>query len=189
MVLGMIPDCDLDKVTAVGNAAGDGARMMLLDHKKRDEAAWAARWVHYVETAGEMEFQEEFVSAINFPHAVDPFPVAEGIIEGAGIQWPPERRSIVAGLRRWQIRRIAQTGGEAGMTKIAPYGSWASPISAEMVAGNARHMSQLVCGRGQRLLDRVSTPRRRSPGADAAGRVRRSERGVASGHERAHARA
>ena len=92
MVLGMIPDCDLAKVTAVGNAAGDGARMMLLDYKKRAEADWAARWVHYVETSGELAFQEEFVSAINLPHATDPFPVAEAIIEEYGRLWPPERR-------------------------------------------------------------------------------------------------
>ncbi|TIS09347.1 MAG: DUF4445 domain-containing protein, partial [Mesorhizobium sp.] len=31
MVLGLIPDCDLDKVSAVGNAAGAGARMALLN--------------------------------------------------------------------------------------------------------------------------------------------------------------
>ncbi len=33
------------------------ARMMLLDRNKRDEATWAARWVQYVETAGELSFQ------------------------------------------------------------------------------------------------------------------------------------
>ena len=30
MILGMFPDCDLKKVYAVGNAAGDGARIALL---------------------------------------------------------------------------------------------------------------------------------------------------------------
>lgn len=94
MVLGMIPDCDLSKVSAVGNAAGDGARMMLLDWNKRAEADWAARWVRYVETAGEMMFQEEFVAAINFPHAIDPFPVAESIITEASRAWPADRRGL-----------------------------------------------------------------------------------------------
>ena len=37
MVLGMIPDCDLGAVTSVGNAAGAGARIALLDsHRPRD---------------------------------------------------------------------------------------------------------------------------------------------------------
>ena len=35
MILGLIPDCDLEKVTAVGNAAGDGARIALLNKEKR----------------------------------------------------------------------------------------------------------------------------------------------------------
>lgn len=117
MVLGMIPDCDLSQVSAVGNAAGDGARMMLLDGKKRDEAAWAARWVHYVETAGELDFQEEFVSAINFPHAVDPFPVAEALVHDASKAWPAERRE------RWlqyadskfeAIRNLQESNDEPG---------------------------------------------------------------------------
>ncbi|MGI9245649.1 MAG: ASKHA domain-containing protein, partial [Steroidobacteraceae bacterium] len=34
-VLGMIPDCDLTKVTSAGNAAGTGARIALLDSRSR----------------------------------------------------------------------------------------------------------------------------------------------------------
>ncbi|WP_241525525.1 ASKHA domain-containing protein [Pseudophaeobacter leonis] len=37
MVLGMIPDCPLDKVTSAGNAAGTGARIALLNTKARRE--------------------------------------------------------------------------------------------------------------------------------------------------------
>ena len=37
MVLGMIPDCPLDKVSAAGNAAGTGALIALLDCAARDE--------------------------------------------------------------------------------------------------------------------------------------------------------
>ena len=88
LVLGMIPDCELAKVKAVGNAAGDGARMLLLDRRKREEADWAARWVHYVETASELSFQEEFVSAINIPHAFDPFPHTEAMVLEASRAWP-----------------------------------------------------------------------------------------------------
>ncbi len=74
MVLGLIPDCDLEKVTAVGNAAGDGARIALLNRQKRIEAQKLVQRVNYVETAVDPDFQEEFVKAIHLPHAEDPFP-------------------------------------------------------------------------------------------------------------------
>ncbi len=83
MLIGLFPDCDLANVYAVGNAAGDGARIALLSRAKRREAREVARWIDYVETAIEMEFQNEFVAAIDFPHATDPFPHLKGLL-------PPE---------------------------------------------------------------------------------------------------
>ena len=80
MVLGLIPDCDLDKITAGGNAAGDGARMALLNRELRLEATRLARWVEYVETPLESSFQDEFVAALAIPHSKDPFPHLEGTI-------------------------------------------------------------------------------------------------------------
>jgi uncharacterized 2Fe-2S/4Fe-4S cluster protein (DUF4445 family) len=80
MVLGLIPDCNLDKVYAVGNAAGDGARIALLNQERRHEAQQVARWVEYVETALEPAFQSEFVAAMPLPHAQDQFPHLEGVL-------------------------------------------------------------------------------------------------------------
>ncbi len=77
MVLGLIPDAPLDNVTAVGNAAGDGARIALLNKKQRVKAEEIARSVHYVETATHPHFQSEFVKAIHFPHQTDAFPHIE----------------------------------------------------------------------------------------------------------------
>jgi uncharacterized 2Fe-2S/4Fe-4S cluster protein (DUF4445 family) len=77
MILGLIPDCPLDRVNAVGNAAGDGARIALLNRHKREEAAQIARWVIYIETAVDPDFQAEFVGAIHMPHATDAFPNLE----------------------------------------------------------------------------------------------------------------
>lgn len=74
MMIGMIPDCDLERVTSVGNAAGDGARIALLSRAKRREAAELARWVEHITTSLEGAFQEQFVAALAFPHASDPFP-------------------------------------------------------------------------------------------------------------------
>ena len=102
MVLGLIPDAPLDKVTAVGNAAGDGARIALLNCERRDEAQWIARSSQYVETAANMYFQEVFVSAIHIPHQSDQFPhISEMLPEPIIIQSAP-------GGRRRRPRRVAR---------------------------------------------------------------------------------
>lgn len=84
MILGLIPDCDLAKVVAVGNAAGDGARIALLNRQKRIEAQEVARWIRYIETAVDPEFQNEFVGAIHLPHATDAFPHLTGLLPEKG---------------------------------------------------------------------------------------------------------
>jgi uncharacterized 2Fe-2S/4Fe-4S cluster protein (DUF4445 family) len=93
MILGMIPDCPLERVQAVGNAAGDGARIALLNVGQRAEAARLARWVQHVQTATEPNFQEEFVGAIAFPHASDEFPHLEGVLPSR----PPDSRTAASG--------------------------------------------------------------------------------------------
>ncbi|WP_424990227.1 ASKHA domain-containing protein [Fluviibacterium sp. S390] len=73
MVLGMIPDCLLDKVQSAGNAAGTGARMALHSRAARDEIEATVRRITKVETAIAPKFQEHFVNANALPHATDPF--------------------------------------------------------------------------------------------------------------------
>ena len=92
MVLGLIPDCNLEKVYAVGNAAGDGARIALLNKEKRTEAQEIAHWIRYIETAIDPDFQQEFVGAIHVPHANDSFPHLAGILPEAPKEAPPSRR-------------------------------------------------------------------------------------------------
>lgn len=74
LVLGLFPDCALEKVHPVGNAAGDGARFALLNLDKRTEAQDLADRIRYVETAVDQDFQEQFVQAMHIPHRQDPFP-------------------------------------------------------------------------------------------------------------------
>ncbi|MFQ5801233.1 MAG: ASKHA domain-containing protein, partial [Candidatus Hydrothermarchaeales archaeon] len=64
MVIGMFPDCNLKKVIAIGNAAGDGSRIALLNKKKREEADKIARKIKYVELTVDPEFQMEFMRAM-----------------------------------------------------------------------------------------------------------------------------
>lgn len=68
MVLGLIPDCNLDNVSSAGNAAGTGARIALLDKNARDTIEQQVREIEKVETAVEPQFQMHFVEAMAFPH-------------------------------------------------------------------------------------------------------------------------
>jgi uncharacterized 2Fe-2S/4Fe-4S cluster protein (DUF4445 family) len=74
MVLGMIPDAPLDRVTSAGNAAGTGARMALASIAARAQIERGVRAIHKVETAIEPRFQEHFVAANALPHATAGFP-------------------------------------------------------------------------------------------------------------------
>jgi uncharacterized 2Fe-2S/4Fe-4S cluster protein (DUF4445 family) len=74
MVLGMIPDVPLEKVTSAGNAAGTGARIALLNRGARAEIERRVREIVKVETAIEPRFQEHFVAANAIPHATAAFP-------------------------------------------------------------------------------------------------------------------
>ncbi len=81
MTLGMFPDCSIDKVYAVGNAAGDGSRMALLNRGKRKEANDRARWVEFVEIATDPSFEKEFMQAMHIPHMKDKFPNLKELLQ------------------------------------------------------------------------------------------------------------
>ena len=74
MVLGLIPDCDLDNVTSAGNAAGTGAHIALVDQNARQEIEKEVRRIEKIETAVEPRFQEHFVAAMAIPHQTAEFP-------------------------------------------------------------------------------------------------------------------
>ena len=74
MVLGLIPDCDLAKVVAGGNAAGTGARIALVNRAARAEIEQVVRRVEKIETAVEPMFQQHFVEAMALPHKTAAFP-------------------------------------------------------------------------------------------------------------------
>lgn len=74
MALGLIPDCRLDHVKPVGNAAGVGAKMALLNREHRHEVETMVTNINKIETALEPKFQEYFVHAMAFPNKVDSFP-------------------------------------------------------------------------------------------------------------------
>ena len=73
MLIGLIPDCELENVYAVGNAAGDGARIALLNVEKRNEIDDVTRKVDRFELPTDPEFQNQFMLATSFPHMSEPF--------------------------------------------------------------------------------------------------------------------
>ncbi|OIQ33008.1 MAG: drug:proton antiporter [Roseobacter sp. MedPE-SWchi] len=80
MVLGMIPDCPIDKVTSAGNAAGTGARIALLNTEARNEIEETVRRIEKIETAVEPRFQEHFVNASAIPNSSEPFPILASVL-------------------------------------------------------------------------------------------------------------
>ncbi|RJR42337.1 MAG: DUF4445 domain-containing protein [Desulfobacteraceae bacterium] len=80
LIMGLFPDCPMENILAVGNAAGDGARAALLNRKKREEAEWVAANVEYIELTVEEDFEKEFMQAMQIPHMKDEFPHLKGVV-------------------------------------------------------------------------------------------------------------
>jgi uncharacterized 2Fe-2S/4Fe-4S cluster protein (DUF4445 family) len=80
LVMGLFPDCEIDMIEGIGNAAGDGCRTALLNKTKRVEANWCSQNVEYIELTVEETFQQEFMEAMQLPHMTDEFPHLKGIV-------------------------------------------------------------------------------------------------------------
>jgi uncharacterized 2Fe-2S/4Fe-4S cluster protein (DUF4445 family) len=100
MVLGMIPDAPLAKVSSAGNAAGTGARIALLNRMARAEIEATVRDIHKVETAIEPRFQEHFVNASAIPNAVEAFPNLLSIVTLPDVNFNTKTAGDEGGRRR-----------------------------------------------------------------------------------------
>ncbi len=80
MILGMFPDCALDKVISAGNAAGTGARIALCNIAARAQIEAEVLRIHKVETAIAPNFQDYFVAANAIPHAGASTPELDKIV-------------------------------------------------------------------------------------------------------------
>ena len=104
MVLGMIPDAPLDRVTSAGNAAGTGARIALCNIASRAEIEKVVRQITKVETAIEPKFQEHFVAANAIPHKTDPFPELARIVTLPDLSFNTKGEDPESGGRRRRRR-------------------------------------------------------------------------------------
>jgi len=80
LTMGLFPDCEIEMIKGIGNAAGDGCRAALLNVNKRVEANWCSRNVEYVELTVEPTFEKDFMEAMQLPHMTDEFPHLRGVV-------------------------------------------------------------------------------------------------------------
>ncbi|NMB62074.1 MAG: DUF4445 domain-containing protein [Chloroflexi bacterium] len=64
--IGMLPEVDLSRIRAVGNAAGAGAKMMLVSETARSEASELAHRIEHLELNTYPDFDMFFVDGIRF---------------------------------------------------------------------------------------------------------------------------
>jgi uncharacterized 2Fe-2S/4Fe-4S cluster protein (DUF4445 family) len=64
MAIGMFPELPLERFTQIGNAAGGGARRLLMSRRLRQEAEAAAEQVEYVELAKAPTFMKTYMNAL-----------------------------------------------------------------------------------------------------------------------------
>ncbi|HEX9014929.1 MAG TPA: ASKHA domain-containing protein, partial [Chloroflexota bacterium] len=61
----LVPQLPIERITAVGNAAGLGSIMALLSTDLREEASRIARTVHYLELSARSDFMDQFMDAMS----------------------------------------------------------------------------------------------------------------------------
>lgn len=66
--IGMIPEFNQESIQQVGNAAGTGARMILLSREARAEAEGIPEHTEYIELATNQIYNKEYIDALMFPH-------------------------------------------------------------------------------------------------------------------------
>ena len=114
VALGLVPDCDIEKVSAAGNAAGTGAVIALLSGTARREIEALIPTITKIETATEASFQQHFVEAMAIPHAIAEYPHLNKVMP------LPERRfanAAAAGGESTGRRRRRRVSSPADDTK------------------------------------------------------------------------
>lgn len=65
--IGLLPDIAPDRIMPVGNAAGEGACISVINHNKRTEARKLSQKIEYIELSGRKDFSDSFVEFMMFP--------------------------------------------------------------------------------------------------------------------------
>lgn len=80
--IGLYPDTPIEAVESLGNAAGIGAKLALLDRDAREEAERIVDRTEYFEIAGTDAFRDSFMASMYLPHRdLDRYPRVTARIE------------------------------------------------------------------------------------------------------------
>ena len=66
-IIGLVPPVPVERIKAVGNAAGEGAKIALLSFRERQVARSLPQIVEYHELSGRGEFNDSFLAVLQFP--------------------------------------------------------------------------------------------------------------------------
>src|SRR6059058_3049511 len=66
-IIGLVPPVDVDRIIAVGNSAGEGAKIALLSYRERQVAFELPSLIEYIELSGRSDFNDSFISVLGFP--------------------------------------------------------------------------------------------------------------------------
>ncbi|EGW36538.1 ASKHA domain-containing protein [Desulfosporosinus sp. OT] len=64
--IGLLPALPMEKITTIGNAAGDGAKLALLSIEERGRADFLAKQAEHIELSTNKEFQAQFIKGLDF---------------------------------------------------------------------------------------------------------------------------
>ncbi len=70
-IIGLVPPVPVARIKAVGNAAGEGAKMALLSFRARQVARSLPTIVEYHELSGRGDFNDSFLAVLQFPDLAD----------------------------------------------------------------------------------------------------------------------
>ncbi len=70
-IIGLVPPVPVERIKAVGNSAGEGAKIALLSFREREIARTLPQIVEYHELSGRADFNDSFVAVLQFPELAD----------------------------------------------------------------------------------------------------------------------
>lgn len=70
-IVGLVPPVPVERIKAVGNSAGEGAKIALLSFRERQVARVLPQIVEYHELSGRTDFNDSFLSVLQFPELSD----------------------------------------------------------------------------------------------------------------------
>src|SRR5260370_3941943 len=63
-IIGLVPPVDVDKIIAVGNSAGEGAKIALLSYRERQVAVELPARIEYVDLSRRTDFNDALASML-----------------------------------------------------------------------------------------------------------------------------